>query len=82
MKKNETTLLDHKKPNGPVPMTEYGPESVTVRPTLEEHLTNEETPEDDVKLEDEMWARFNVNGFWRSQSQRQEPELQTGEKNR
>ncbi|PNX94065.1 hypothetical protein L195_g017232 [Trifolium pratense] len=76
IKKNETTLLDHKKPNGPG----TGPETVIVKPNLEEHF--EETPEDDVKLEDEMWARFNVNGFWRSESQRQEPELQTGEKNR
>ncbi|KAK2370167.1 hypothetical protein P8452_57552 [Trifolium repens] len=86
IKKNEAMLLDHKKPNGPGSgpgtKTESGPETVIVKPTLEEHLAKEEVPEDDAKLEDEMWARFNVNGFWRSQSQRHEPELQTGEKAR
>ncbi|CAL5200570.1 unnamed protein product [Lathyrus oleraceus] len=76
-KKNEAALLDHNKPGGPG----LGPETVTVGPTLEEHLAKEELP-GDVKLEEEMWARFSGSGFWRSDSKRQEPELQTGEKDR
>ena len=74
IKKNENTLMDHNKPN-PI-----GPETVIVGPTLEEHLSKEELP-GVVILEEEMWARFSVTGFWRSASQN-EPELQTGEKDR
>ncbi|XP_058779631.1 uncharacterized protein LOC131653492 [Vicia villosa] len=76
-KKNEAALLNHNKPDGPGP----GPETVMVGPTLEEHLAKEEVP-GHVKLEEEMWARFSASGFWRSDSKRQEPELQTGEKDR
>lgn len=79
-KKNETGLLDRNSSIGSGP----GPDTFIVGPTLEEHLAKEESPEV-VNLEDEMWARFSVTGFWRSDSQRQfqhEPELQTGEKDR
>ncbi|CAK8535489.1 unnamed protein product [Lathyrus sativus] len=76
-KKNETALFDHNKPGGPG----LGPDAVIVGPTLEEHLAKEEVP-GGAKLEEEMWARFSASGFWRSDSMRQEPELQTGEKDR
>ncbi|CAI8592800.1 unnamed protein product [Vicia faba] len=76
-KKSETAPLDHNKPDG----LGLGPETVNIRPTLEEHLAKEELP-GDVKLEEEMWARFSGNGFWRSGSMSQEPELQTEEKDR
>lgn len=68
MKKDMKNLLEHEKPSGP------GPETVVVGPTMEELLAEEELPEED------LWARFSVKGFWRSNSQKHEPdELQTGE---
>ncbi|AES67187.2 hypothetical protein MtrunA17_Chr2g0322281 [Medicago truncatula] len=72
MKKDMKNFLEHEKPGGP------GPETVVVGPTMEELLAQEELPEED------LWARFSVNGFWRSSSsQKHEPdELQTGENNR
>ena len=78
IKKNENTWLDPNKPK-PKPKP-TNPETVIVGSTLEEHLAKEELPEVD-DLEEEMWARFSITGFWRSGSQNEE-ELQTGKKDR
>lgn len=75
---NNEALLDQNKPIGPKAVVVMGP-------TLEEHLAKEQLPpeEEDARLEEEMWARFNGTGFWRSSSQR-EPEIlnATGERDR
>jgi len=71
MKKDRKNLLEHENPGGP------GPETVVVGPTMEELLAKEDLPEED------LWARFSVNGFWRGNSQKHEPdELKTGENDR
>jgi len=71
IKRDKKNLMEHEKLGGP------GAETVVVGPTMEELLAKEELPEED------LWSRFSVNGFWRSNSQKHEPdELQTGENER